>query len=86
MSNAKALIPLGFLLALGLVISTYLVTKFAREVFMAHQIIKVRGYAEIPVESDLAIWHITVKAKGQKLGEGIPRTCLTSRSSASFSG
>ena len=54
MSNAKALIPLGLILALGLVISTYLVTRFAREVVMAHQIIKVRGYAEIPVESDLA--------------------------------
>ena len=53
MSNAKALIPLGLILALGLVILTYLVTKFAREVVMAHQIIKVRGYAEIPVESDL---------------------------------
>ena len=72
MSNAKALIPLGLILALGLVISTYLVTKFAREVFMAHQIIKVRGYAEIPVESDLAIWHITVKAKDRDLAKAYP--------------
>lgn len=72
MSNAKALIPLGLILALGLVISTYLVTKFAREVVMAHQIIKVRGYAEIPVESDLAIWHITVKAKDKDLAKAYP--------------
>lgn len=72
MSNAKALIPLGFLLALGLVISTYLVTNVARDLLMARQIIKVRGYAEIPVESDLAIWHITVKAKDRNMAKAYP--------------
>ena len=39
---------------------------------MAHQIIKVRGYAEIPVESDLAIWHITVKAKDSNVAYAYP--------------
>lgn len=72
MNNAKALIPLGFLLALGLVISTYLVTNVARDILMAHQIIKVRGYAEIPVESDLAIWHISVKAKDSNMAYAYP--------------
>ena len=72
MSNAKALIPLGFLLVLGLVISTYLVTNVARDLLMARQIIKVRGYAEIPVESDLAIWHITVKAKDRNMAKAYP--------------
>ena len=72
MSNAKALIPLGFLLALGLVISTYLVTNVARDLLMARQIIKVRGYAEIPVESDLAIWHITVKANDRNMAKAYP--------------
>ena len=72
MSNAKALIPLGFLLALGLVISTYLVTNVARDLLMARQIIKVRGYAEIPVESDLAVWHITVKAKDRNMAKAYP--------------
>ncbi len=72
MNNAKALIPLGFLLALGLVISTYLVTSVARDLLMARQIIKVRGYAEIHVESDLAIWHITVKAKDRYMSKAYP--------------
>ena len=63
MNNAKAIIPFGFLLALGLVISTYLVTDAIRDIRMSHQIIKVRGYAETPVESDLAMWRITIKAK-----------------------
>ena len=72
MNNAKALIPLGFLLALGLVISTYLVTNVVRDTLMANQIIKVRGYAEIEVESDLAIWHITVKAKDRNMAKAYP--------------
>ena len=72
MNNIKALIPLGFLLALGLVISTYLVTNVVRDILMANQIIKVRGYAEIEVESNLAIWHITVKAKDSNVAYAYP--------------
>ena len=72
MNNAKALIPLGFLLALGLVISTYLVTNVVRDILMANQIIKVRGYAEIPVESDLANWKITVKAQDRNVAYAYP--------------
>ena len=67
LNNAKAIIPFGFLLALGLVISTYLVTDAMRDIRMSHQIIKVRGYAETQVESDLAMWNITVKAKDRDM-------------------
>ena len=63
MQNTKGLTSFGFLLALGLVVSTYLVTDAMRDIRMSHQIIKVRGYAEVQVESDLAIWEITVSAK-----------------------
>ena len=63
MNNAKAIIPFGFLLALGLVISTHLVTDAMRDIRMSHQIIKVRGYAETQVESDLTMWSITVKTR-----------------------
>ena len=69
MNNTKAIIPFGFLLALGLVISTYLVTDAMRDIRMSHQIIKVRGYAETQVESDLVMWSITVKAKDRDLEE-----------------
>ena len=34
---------------------------------MSHQIIKVRGYAETPVESDMAKWGITVKARNRNM-------------------
>ena len=69
MNNAKAIIPFGFLLALGLVISTHLVTDAMRDIRMSHQIIKVRGYAETQVESDLVMWSITVKAKDRDMEE-----------------
>lgn len=60
----------GFLLALGLVVSTYMVTDALRDIRMSNQIIKVRGYAEIRVDSDFAIWNVTVKAKNKNMTEG----------------
>ena len=60
---------MGIILSLGLVISTYLVTDAMRDIRMSHQIIKVRGYAETPVESDMAKWHITVKARDKNMAE-----------------
>ena len=65
----KGFIPFGVILALGLVISTYLVTDVLRDIRMSHQIIKVRGYAETPVESDMAKWYITVKARDKNMAE-----------------
>ena len=65
----KGFIPLGLILALGLVISTYLVTDALRDIRMSHQIIKVRGYAETSVESDMVIWYITVKARDRNMAE-----------------
>jgi len=63
----KGFIPFGLILALGVVISTYLVTDALRDIRMSHQIIKVRGYAETAVESDLAIWQMTVKARDKEM-------------------
>ena len=63
----KDFIPFGLILALGVVISTYLVTDALRDIRMSHQIIKVRGYAETAVESDLAIWQMTVKARDKEM-------------------
>lgn len=67
MQKWEGLIPFGFLLALGLVVSTYLAADAVRDVRMSHQIIKVRGYAEIPVTSDLAIWEVGVKTRNPAL-------------------
>ena len=65
----KGFIPFGLILALGIVISTYLVTDALRDIRMSHQIIKVRGYAETSVESDMVIWYITVKARDRNMAE-----------------
>ena len=69
MKTTKGFIPFGVILSLGVVISTYLVTDALRDIRMSHQIIKVRGYAETPVESDMAIWDITVKARDRNMAE-----------------
>ena len=63
----KGFVPLGLILSLGVVISTFLVTDALRDIRMSHQIIKVRGYAETPVESDMALWSITVKARDRSM-------------------
>jgi hypothetical protein len=49
---------MGTIIALGVILSTLLVTNVIRDVRLSHQIIKVRGYAEKEVESDLVIWEI----------------------------
>lgn len=71
--HEKAQLPLlGLILSIGIVISTYLVTDVIRDVRLSHQIIKVRGYAERAVVSDLAIWDIRLKTRAQSVQEGYP--------------
>jgi hypothetical protein len=65
----RSLVPFGFLLALAVVFSTYLVTEALKDIRMSHQIIKVRGYAEVPVRSDLARWRVTVRASSREIAE-----------------
>ena len=57
----------GIVLALGVVASTWLVTDAMRDIRMSHQIIKVRGYSEVPVESDLVVWDITLRSANTEL-------------------
>ncbi len=63
MQNGKGLIWFGLFLGLAIVISAYLVTDTLRDIKLANQIIKVRGYSETQVESDLAIWNITITTR-----------------------
>jgi hypothetical protein len=69
MQNGKSLLSFGFMIAISVVLSTYLVTDAMRDIRMSHQIIKVRGYAETPVQSDLAKWNISVRASDKKIAE-----------------
>ncbi len=57
----------GLTLALGLVVASYLVTDAMRDIKMSHQIIKVRGYSEVEVEADLAVWRVELTGRGEDL-------------------
>lgn len=52
----------GLILAIGLVVSTYLFTDAFRDVKSDNQTITVKGYAEKDIVSDFAIWTCTVSA------------------------
>ncbi len=80
MQTGKTLIPFGLTMTVALVLSTYLVTDAMRDIRMSHQIIKVRGYAETPVRSDLAQWNIAVKSSNRNIAEAY-RTLAEHRTS-----
>lgn len=63
---------LGLIVAIGVIISTYMVTDVIRDVRLSHQIIKVRGYAEKAVVSDLAVWMIQLQIRAESAREGYP--------------
>lgn len=68
MPEGKHNLPLfGMTLALGLIGASYLVSDAMRDIKVSHQIIKVRGYAEVEVEADFAIWAIELAARGPEL-------------------
>ena len=69
MNKQSGLPALGLMLAVGLVVSTWIASDTVRDIRTSHQIIKVRGYAEVPVRSDLAVWEVTVLARGEHLAQ-----------------
>lgn len=70
MSDKHQLTLFGVIIAIGVIFSTYLVTDVIRDVRLSHQIIKVRGYAEKKVTSDLAVWDIMVKNRTKDIAGG----------------
>ncbi len=63
---------LGLTLALGLIVSTYLVTDTLHDIRLSHQIIKVRGYAEQTVESDRALWTLSLRIQSDTIKNAYP--------------
>lgn len=64
MAENKIQLPLfGLTLALGLIISSYLLGEVIRDVVLSRQIVKVRGYAEKIVESDTASWGLDIQVQ-----------------------
>ncbi len=52
----------GLILAIGLIVSAYLVSDTMRDIKSDNQTITVKGYAEKDIVSDYAIWYCTVSA------------------------
>jgi len=70
MYEKAQMLILGLVLSIAIIISTYLVTDVIRDVRLSHQIIKVRGYAEKVVDSDLAIWGMNLSVRNRDMIEG----------------
>lgn len=61
MSNGKqSFFALGLLLALGLIISTYIISSTLTDIKSGDKTITVKGYAEKDITSDLANWSCSV--------------------------
>ncbi len=70
MNGKHQLTLFGVVISIGVIISTWLVTDVIRDVRLSHQIIKVRGYAEKNVVSDLAIWGVDTTTRAKDIVEG----------------
>src|SRR5580700_271089 len=70
-SNAPArsgTIPLGFLLAFGLVFGGWILGAEIKAIRLSDRYVTVKGLAERDVKSDLAIWELGYKESGDVLG------------------
>ncbi len=65
--NSVGLLMLGLTLALGIIISSLVVTGTLKEIKTSDQTITVKGYAEKSIISDLAIWSGTVTVRSTDL-------------------
>lgn len=58
---------LGLFLALGLIISVYLVGGVVREIKVRDKTISVKGYAEQPIEANLGVWSASLRVEDKDL-------------------
>jgi len=68
-SKIHSTLWLGITLALGLIISTLIISNTVTRVKLANQTIMVKGYAERRIKSDLIIWKGLFTVRGAKLTE-----------------
>ena len=66
-SNQRGMTQLGFLLALGLIVSGWILGAQIKATRLGDRYVSVRGLAERHVKSDLAIWPIDYKEAGDDL-------------------
>lgn len=55
------------ILAGALVLCTFMIAGTVKEVAMSRQAITVKGYAEVKIKSDLAVWRATLQARDKDL-------------------
>src|SRR5579862_5548769 len=69
-----SLIPLGLLLALGMIFGGWMLGSQIKATRLADRYVTVKGLVERNVKSDLAIWPITYKEAGDDLTQLYSRT------------
>ena len=65
--NRGGLLFLGLFLALGMVVSSYLVSSTVQRVKLANQTIRVKGYTEREITSDIVEWRGEVQTRDPDL-------------------
>lgn len=68
---SRALVALGFLLALGMSAAAFIFGLQARHIGAGRQSISVKGLAEKPVRADLAQWSIGLRVHGNSFAEAL---------------
>lgn len=71
-SFKSAWIILGILLALGFIISAWILSHTAKQIATSRESITVKGTAEKAVKADKALWSITVSARGDTTATALP--------------
>jgi uncharacterized protein len=67
-------IPLGFLIALGMIVGGWILGSQIKETRLSDRYVTVRGLVERNVKSDLAIWPLSYKEAGDDLPTVYART------------
>ncbi len=66
-SNSVGYVWLGVTLALGFVISAFILSSALKQIKSSEQVITVKGYAEKNIESDLGVWTGYISVTGSDL-------------------
>jgi len=72
-SKDKSLVILGVSLAIGLIISSFIIGGSLKFIKSANQSITVKGYAEKNITSDLVVWRSNISVRSSNLSDGYDR-------------
>ncbi len=71
--KSQGYLILGISLALGFIISAFIVAGAAKSIKMANQSISVKGYAEKNLTADLGLWRSNITVRSQTMTDGYNR-------------